>query len=479
MFKRANKITSLLVATSAIVSIIPATGVNAASYEKIDSQEGTIYKAVAYKDGTFYIDGDTEDVSEEGAYYLNGGDYNELDNVDSGSNISIYGSKYLNVDSGSYYVDLSSGKVTDDDLSSDNKDDASMALKKSIKSDAEDRYTDYAVLKSDLKEIPGAKFGDTWYQTFYTTSNKYVDVYTDIDGNYIDAGYNVGKIKVLTASNKTVSLTNTNDTEDGTTVAISSTNVIGQDASNIYRTAIITVACNEAITEINGVNVTGTAFNRSSDGKTVNFSAIQKISKDQSSDNIDGAKYAKTVNTYVVSDEDGAKATILNSSAKSIVDGKVIAYTNSSGSVTVQTIDLKSVEGYYYTDITDVDSEDAVAIDTDASGNLWRLKGGVVYEFDNDEDWNEVYKVDGSMNNLSVYDKDNMVVWNQDDKVYSIIGQMAPDFSPYVKLATIQISCAAILSAILCPFIVQWIAKRFGCPKYEENFGENPKELVG
>lgn len=41
--------------------------------------------------------------------------------------------------------------------------------------------------------------------------------------------------------------------------------------------------------------------------------------------------------------------------------------------------------------------------------------------------------------------------------VPAIIGQMAPDFSPYVKLATIQISCAAILSVILCPFIVQWL----------------------
>lgn len=63
--------------------------------------------------------------------------------------------------------------------------------------------------------------------------------------------------------------------------------------------------------------------------------------------------------------------------------------------------------------------------------------------------------------------------------VPAIIGQMVPEFSRYVKLATIQISCAAILSAILCPFIVEWFAKRFGCPKYEKNFGDNLEELVG
>ncbi|MBC2567949.1 hypothetical protein HGI78_11475 [Clostridium saccharobutylicum] len=51
------------------------------------------------------------------------------------------------------------------------------------------------------------------------------------------------------------------------------------------------------------------------------------------------------------------------------------------------------------------------------------LNNGFVYEWDNDEDWNKVYKVDGSMIKLSVYDKNNMVVWSDDDdEVYSVIG---------------------------------------------------------
>lgn len=62
--------------------------------------------------------------------------------------------------------------------------------------------------------------------------------------------------------------------------------------------------------------------------------------------------------------------------------------------------------------------------------------------------------------------------------VPAIIGQMVPGFYSYVKLATIQISCAAILSAIFCPFIVRWFAKRFGCPRYEKNFGVNQGKLV-
>ena len=63
--------------------------------------------------------------------------------------------------------------------------------------------------------------------------------------------------------------------------------------------------------------------------------------------------------------------------------------------------------------------------------------------------------------------------------VPAMIGQMAPNFAPYVKLATIQVSCAAVLSAILCPFIVQWFAKKFGCPKYDENSGKNLEEVTG
>ncbi|NBL55017.1 N-acetylmuramoyl-L-alanine amidase family protein, partial [Escherichia coli] len=91
--------------------------------------------------------------------------------------------------------------------------------------------------------------------------------------------------------------------------------IIGQDSSYIYRTAKVTVsAANGAkITKINGMDVTvdsGHTFtvNNSTLGSgtsTVSFNVIQKISKSQASGNIDGAKYAKSVTTYVISDKDG------------------------------------------------------------------------------------------------------------------------------------------------------------------------------
>ena len=60
-------------------------------------------------------------------------------------------------------------------------------------------------------------------------------------------------------------------------------------------------------------------------------------------------------------------------------------------------------------------------------GNLWRLEGGYIYKFDNTESWNKVYKVDGAMEKLSVYDQNNMVVWNEADEVYSIVGNKTTD----------------------------------------------------
>ena len=52
---------------------------------------------------------------------------------------------------------------------------------------------------------------------------------------------------------------------------------------------------------------------------------------------------------------------------------------------------------------------------------------GYIKKFDGTDDWDKVYKVDGSIDALSVYDKNNMVAWSQDDEVYSLIGGKTTD----------------------------------------------------
>ncbi|WP_315078286.1 N-acetylmuramoyl-L-alanine amidase family protein [uncultured Clostridium sp.] len=446
MFNRANKATALLVAAAAVISLVPATGVNAADYKRIESKDGTVYSAQAYKNGAFVIDGNVKDEDTDAVYFLNNGKYTELEDIDTGADFDgTYGEKYLSVDGGDYFVDLSNGKVTDEDLKENDIDEVATALRKKIKNNADDRYSDHGQPKdSSLKEMAGNKFGETWYETTYESEEATnggeagapLNVYTDAKGNYIDADYNLGKIKVKVTDGATtsaaVTIENTDSQYKGIikgdlSAKVTGAEVIGQDSNNIYRIATITVnAGDNTVTEINGIDVTVDAetFQSKDGNKTVSFEVIQKISKAQASGDIDGAKYAKTVTNYVISNDKGANKELLANAKFNIVGGKVIAHTFDSDSETVnaQTIEFKTSKGFNYIDIKEADDEDAVAVDVDADGNLWRLDSGFVYKFDNKDDWDKVYKVDGSMDQMSVYNKDNMVVWNEKDEVYSVIG---------------------------------------------------------
>ena len=429
MIKRLNKVTSLVVAAAAVASLVPATGAMAADYKRIQSEDGVIYSAVAHKDG-FIIDGSIVDEDTDAVYYLSNGKYTELEDIDSGAEFEVYGDKYVSVDDADYYVDLTTGKVTDDDVAEDAQDDAEVALRKKAKD--VDRYDSKTGLPT-LTEIKGTKFDETWYSTdFYG-----YDVYTDAKGNYIDADYNLGKIKVTDTTGDSVTIKNTEDEEklSGSVkvkASLSDVEYLGQDSSNIYRLATIN------FTGANIAKVYGKDGNAITTGEAAKVTVIQKISKAQASDDIDDAKYAKTVTNYVIADEDGKVSEDAEKLVKlaqeekanfSVVGGKIIvSIDNEDGTVTAQAATLKSKNGFYYVDAEKQSTEDAVAYDTDVNGNVYRLDGGYVYKFDNTDDWDKLYKVDGSMEELSVYDSNNMVLWNEDDEVYSIItGKSATD----------------------------------------------------
>ena len=429
MIKRLNKVTSLVVAAAAVASLVPATGAMAADYKRIQSEDGVIYSAVAHKDG-FIIDGSIGDEDTDAVYYLSNGKYTELEDIDSGAEFEVYGDKYVSVDDADYYVDLTTGKVTDDDVAEDAQDDAEVALRKKAKD--VDRYDSKTSLPT-LTEIKVTKFAETWYSTdFYG-----YDVYTDAKGNYIDADYNLGKIKVTDTTGDSVTIKNTEDEEklSGSVkvkASLSDVEYLRQDSSNIYRLATIN------FTGANIAKVYGKDGNAITTGESAKVTVIQKISKAQASDDIDDAKYAKTVTNYVLADEDGNTdsnvADFIALATKedvnfSVVGGKIIvSIDNEDGTVTAQVATLKSKNGFYYVDAEKQSTEDAVAYDTDVNGNVYRLDGGYVYKFDNTDDWDKLYKVDGSMEELSVYDSNNMVLWNEDDEVYSIItGKSATD----------------------------------------------------
>ena len=462
MFKRANKITALLVAAASMMSVVPAM---ASDYKKVDSQDGVVYGAVAYKDGTAVIDGSVD--GSDAVYFYENGKYTALDSIDSGSKLAAYGTKYAKVDDGAdYNVDLSNGTVITEDQPTNDVDDAASALRKKAKT--VDRYANDTNTIAALTAVQGDKFGDAWYEVTGTVagehyvidSTKYhgngfnlngtnlaTAIYTDKDGNYIDADYSVGKIKVGTtagAVDTSVTIENTVDkyklvNTDDTFATVKNTVTLGQDADYIYRYADIEVTS----TPNNGqIYVNNKAFTAT--GNNVTVPVIQKISKAQASDNIEEAKYAKTVYNYIISNDSG---TVDNTNAPlikaadgaSVIGGKLAVYTVTQGSsddnVKVQAMTLKQKNGYYYTDLEDLTKGtaqystdlDKTAFDTDTEGNIYILDSGYVKEFDGTSDWNKVYKVDGSFDSLSVYDKDNMVAWNQGDEIYSVIGGKTTD----------------------------------------------------
>lgn len=310
MFKRANKITSLLVAAASVMALVPAY---AADVKKIDSEDGTVYNAVAYKDGKFYVDGEIND--DEEAYYVADGKFNKLEDVDSGDDVSLFEDK-LRVSDGDYTVDLNEGKVTDDDVQDDTTDDAASALRKKIKDDTDDRYSnDKAVAGNtdqtkdlgsgtyDLAIIPGAKYGEVWYSTAYKNvdadanlGSTTLNVFTDTKGNYIDADYNLGKVKVQTtdsAAGKTItkedSIENTNDKydaagkDDALKATVNQVKVLTQDKDYIYRLVDVTVKVSgttATISEINGLAAgTGVLQYDDASKQSVTFPAIQKYQK--------------------------------------------------------------------------------------------------------------------------------------------------------------------------------------------------------
>jgi hypothetical protein len=477
MFKRANKITSLLVAAASVATMVPAY---AADVKKLDSQEGTVYNAVAYKNGTAYIDAEVNDT--DAGYYYKDGKFTELDNVDSGSEVAAFGSKYAKIDDGKdYNVDLESGKVLDSDVPGDTEDDAASALRKEVKDG--DRYevatasgTGYGATfnRSDiasLSVIPGAKFTDNWYSTkLYVKAGQFVNdytnattIFTDMKGNFIDADYELGKIKVQTtlagASSTTsasVTIENTKDkyklrNSDDTWATVAGGTILGQDKDYIYRTASITVhtdAGASGIVEINGMKYFVNGSNN------VVLPVIQKISKKQDSGSVDDGKYAATVYNYVISDDSGNQAatntkaanyaSLANGGQAQVIGGKLVIFnvenaaTASSGraeTVLLQAATLKQKNGYYYTDIEDSanitpefsSKTNKTAIDTDVDGNIYVIDGGYIKKFDGTDDWTKIYKVDGSFDAISAYDKDNMVAWSQGDEVYSVVGGKSAD----------------------------------------------------
>lgn len=477
MLKRVTKVTSLLVIASSIVSMVPAM---AADIKKLDANEGTIYGAKV-KVGKLFIDAELNG-EDEAIYYIKDGKYTKLDKAEPGDEITeLIDDRYLEMAQGDYYIDLTTGKRTDEDIAGNKADDVATTLKKKIKNDNDGRFaeSEYTgkLLAKDSETIFGVIGAD---QFSYELKNPLVfsshvksksHLYTNygVEGAYFDGDYSLGRLGVVTTGcsvtvggssvkleDKNIIIKNTEDTYEikdtaGNTYEIKALveNPKSEGESTTYLSRSVDLSiwikkqgqADSTYTNITDKVEFGSQNNHhavpvdNTDGGYGYYTRVmQKNSKEVASDDIAGIKYPKSTTLYFATDEDGVDMT---SKMLGYGDTFVWAPSYGQGKIKGQTIKYKSSNGYNYLDIEDADEIDVEYTDindawgtyafTIGCGDLYCLSDGYIKKFDAKTDkFIKLYKVDGSMNKISVSLEYNMVVWNEDDKVYSVVDLPLP-----------------------------------------------------
>ncbi|MDR3594391.1 N-acetylmuramoyl-L-alanine amidase family protein [Clostridium sp.] len=458
MLKRSTKVTSLLVVAASIVSMVPAI---AADIQNFDAKDGYIYSAVSKGGGISIIDAELNG-QDEAIYCYKDGKYTKLDDAKPGDTISdLCENQYVEMKDASnnyYYVDITTGKETDAyDREIDNKECA-IKLRNKIKEDnngrfSKDTYTNNTVAADAV--IGGATTLWSQYSYKLDTTNligkEYSEVYADKDGNYVDADYNIGSIRVYTTTGSSVSINNTNDTyevkeKDGHTYEIKA-QIDGdfpycENPNDFYRKAKLSIWARNK--DLNGdyENITnsvefGVSNNHhavpvSNDGSTYGDYAtvMQIISKAQSSDAVDGIKYAQNVSTYFVTDKDGNAEPVLglgtsDKTGYAMMSGnpdglQSIVIDDADKKLYAETVSFKTNNGYNYVDIGNSEETDYDVFGM-GSGQIYCIDSGYLKKWNNKDSFEKLYKVDSGMTNLSVNDPGDMIVWDQNKEEYSII----------------------------------------------------------
>ncbi|GEQ20946.1 hypothetical protein CBU02nite_14520 [Clostridium butyricum] len=439
MFNRTSKLTALLVAAAAVTSIVPATAA-----ERLGTKEGTITNAIAF-DGAYVYDGYRTDDDDAGLYFNDGKDtmVDEDEDYDY-DELAKYGSKYALIqDDEDFLVDLSSGKILDDESVQDKETNTRTKLNTSLKKT--DRYGKTESDKITLDRINEGSFADIWYKYTATTgagaeyNEGKLYGFTNESAKYVDATHIANMYVYSSAKQATVKVEEFNDEVDFTVsgqthtmeVKLDNLTAIAQDSDYIYAVAEVTVT---------------------EDATSTPQTFIQKISKSQG-DKKDGAYLPKSVTSYqlgagafsVDSDSDDLEdvKTILASgdvvdNGIQVKNGNLLITTVEDDSVVVYTVKLKktkldadkdNVDTYVAMKDDDADQDIVISADDniaavaiDAEGNTWALDKGAIYKF-NGSDFEEIYTCDRSLDRLDVYDENNLIAWAEGEDVYTTVNE--------------------------------------------------------
>jgi glucan-binding YG repeat protein len=201
------------------------------------------------------------------------------------------------------------------------------------------------------------------------------------------------------------------------------------------------------------------------DQTEISYNVLQKLSKASAPNEIDGAKYPQTVTNYVLADKHGNAVDGIDGKGKMItgnyfiMDGKISIYALNSDctQVTIRPYEFSSDGNWNYLDEGDIDTEDCEEADDSTLGTvgavagsggvLYRVSDGYVYSYDNNGGWNKTYKIDSSLNEFTVENVGNMILWNKNKELYSVISTKPAVTSAATTTAAASVATATVATA--------------------------------
>lgn len=445
---RFDKSISLLICGAAVTSMVPVTAVNAAVAE-LEVKEGTIYDAKAFVNGMYIYEGYKSEDADSGTYFSTPkGDILIEDVTGVGER---YGMNYINFKDDDILFNLATGQAEDESEEDKLFELESRFIRKVL--NKADRYEDVDSGNFEIKEkIAVDAFSSIWYEGIAedNANDREYTIYINDKGDYIDASEILNVVYYDADGNK-VKLDTYEDLEDyneenndALKIALSKTLMV--DSSNIYRAFVL--VDKEKMAKFDAETVS--QLSQISDERAKLVFLIkhgaatvytQKLSMEQG-EKKNGAYLPKKVETYEAYDlvdvliqfmaDQEVHARIIGKNVYVIIPNfdenkitmKKYNMTTIREKVDGKTVSKKAIE--VDEDFDGIKNENMKDFSIDTYGNLWVLSKGKVKKAVNGE-LETVYEVDRSMNKLSVFDDNSMIIWNTDNEIYSVLNKSAEE----------------------------------------------------
>lgn len=405
MIKKIKKTTSIAAALMAVTAI--STNTEAAAVENLEVMEGTMNSIHNYKNGTYVFDGYRSDEYDTSGYYFNGEHDIEIDEIDS--DLSSYGSKYITFGADETLFNIETGMIEEE-----TQEDKEIMMELNFQLSKVNKAEKYESMDSPelkfIKRLNNSSYGDEWFEyKVSAASGKSFLTYLSVNGQHLDASEGLGIIvheKQEDGSVKKVEISKAKDlSENGYEKADEDRTVF---ATNDYIYRIVKIKRKGSTDEV--------------------MTYLQQISKEQGKMK-KGVYQPKSIVSYQINEDDTIMSIFENNEENDYIyfdmnNSLYIGYYDGD-ELSIEKYNLKKTkESRLDKRVVEFDDEivykGVKAVAQDCNEDLWVVSKGKVSKFVNDN-LEAKYLVDRSYNNISVYNEENLSLWNTENNIYSIV----------------------------------------------------------